>query len=136
LQFKQVKPDDLPLYSVRVMDTGYRALGEFAGDRMIWRWIGTHEEYIRQIRKSDTPQNSLNSRWRAFSANLPISTIQDTSGAFLEHSKGVFLLSGKERRIPLLLLSLALTIRVLIPVAPTWITSKRFPKILAAVSNS
>ncbi len=52
LQFKQVKPDGLPLYSVRIMDTGYRALGEFAGDGVIWRWIGTHEEYIQQIRVS------------------------------------------------------------------------------------
>lgn len=51
LQFKQVKPDELPLYSVRVLDTGYRALGEFAGDVIVWRWIGTHEEYIQRIQR-------------------------------------------------------------------------------------
>jgi hypothetical protein len=51
LQFKQVKPDDVPLYSVRIMDTGYRALGEFADDAVIWRWIGTHMDYIRLIRR-------------------------------------------------------------------------------------
>lgn len=51
LQFKQVKPDGVPLYSARVMDTGYRALGEFAGDGVVWRWIGTHEDYIRLIRQ-------------------------------------------------------------------------------------
>ena len=50
LQFKQVKPTVPPLYSVRIMNTGYRALGELEGDTVIWRWIGTHAEYIRLLK--------------------------------------------------------------------------------------
>ncbi len=50
LQFKQVKPDVPPVYSVRIMNTGYRALGELDGDTIIWRWIGTHDDYMRMLR--------------------------------------------------------------------------------------
>ena len=50
LQFKQVKPDVPPLYSVRIMNTGYRALGELDGDTVIWRWIGPHAEYERMLK--------------------------------------------------------------------------------------
>jgi len=35
LQFKQVKPDVPPVYSVRIMNTGYRALGELVGDTVV-----------------------------------------------------------------------------------------------------
>ena len=50
LQFKQVKPEVPPVYSVRIMNTGYRALGELDGDTVTWRWIGTHDEYLRLLR--------------------------------------------------------------------------------------
>jgi hypothetical protein len=50
LQFKQVKADVPPVYSVRIMNTGYRALGELDGDTMIWRWIGPHDEYVRMLK--------------------------------------------------------------------------------------
>jgi len=39
-----------PVYSIRIMNTGYRALGELEGDRIIWRWIGTHDDYMRMLR--------------------------------------------------------------------------------------
>lgn len=50
LQFKQVKQTVPPLYSVRIMNTGYRALGELEGDIVTWRWIGPHDEYLRLLR--------------------------------------------------------------------------------------
>jgi len=48
LQFKRVS-EARPLYSVRIMNTGYRALGILQGDTIIWRWIGSHDAYDRLI---------------------------------------------------------------------------------------
>jgi hypothetical protein len=50
LQFKRVRGDVPRLYSVRIMNTGYRALGELDGDTVIWRWIGPHDEYDRMLK--------------------------------------------------------------------------------------
>jgi hypothetical protein len=35
-------------FSIRVGDH-YRALGRFAGAKMIWVWIGTHSDYDRLV---------------------------------------------------------------------------------------
>lgn len=48
LQFKKVS-DSRPLYSCRIMNTGYRVLGTLQNDTMTWRWIGPHDEYDRLI---------------------------------------------------------------------------------------
>jgi hypothetical protein len=47
LQFKRVDPED-PIYSVRI-GLGYRALGWFEHDTIIWYWIGDHDEYDRLL---------------------------------------------------------------------------------------
>jgi mRNA-degrading endonuclease RelE of RelBE toxin-antitoxin system len=47
LEFKQIKGT---LHSIRI-DENYRALGNKLGDVVQWHWIGTHDEYIRRIRK-------------------------------------------------------------------------------------
>ena len=41
LHFKKVGTD---LWSVRV-GIRYRAVGTFHGDRLVWSWIGTHDDY-------------------------------------------------------------------------------------------
>lgn len=47
LRFKKVGN----LWSVRVTK-GYRALAREENNTFIWYWIGSHEEYIRRIRKN------------------------------------------------------------------------------------
>lgn len=49
LHFKKVHPTE-PLYSVRV-SLSHRALGVRDGNEIVWFWIGSHDEYERQIRK-------------------------------------------------------------------------------------
>jgi hypothetical protein len=36
------------IYSVRI-GIGYRALGVWKGDRILWFWIGSHAQYDRQV---------------------------------------------------------------------------------------
>jgi len=50
LHFKRVD-EEYPIYSVRVSDD-YRALGILEGDTVIWYWIGSHDEYMRLLRRS------------------------------------------------------------------------------------
>ena len=47
LNFKKVGK----YWSVRV-GLGYRALAREVDGGLLWRWIGTHDDYIRQIRVS------------------------------------------------------------------------------------
>lgn len=49
LHFKQVKPTQPPLYSVRI-SREYRALGILEGDTITWLWIGAHAEYDRFLK--------------------------------------------------------------------------------------
>ena len=46
VQFKKVGTK----WSARV-DRGYRALAIATDDGFLWFWIGTHDEYMREIRK-------------------------------------------------------------------------------------
>lgn len=43
LRFKKVHPE-LPIYSARI-NRDYQAVGQLAGDTMIWFWVGSHSEY-------------------------------------------------------------------------------------------
>jgi hypothetical protein len=43
LQFKRIHKTK-PIYSVRI-SRSYRAIGLRKKDRVVWFWIGTHEEY-------------------------------------------------------------------------------------------
>jgi len=45
LHFKRIDPH-APIYSVRV-SLGYRAVGRYEGDTIIWFWIGSHAVYDR-----------------------------------------------------------------------------------------
>lgn len=47
LNFKRVS-DKKPIYSVRI-GRDYRAVGLLRGDRIVWYWIGHHDEYDRII---------------------------------------------------------------------------------------
>jgi hypothetical protein len=47
LRFKKVHANK-SIYSVRI-GLGYRALGNKAGDEIVWFWIGSHAEYDRLI---------------------------------------------------------------------------------------
>ncbi|MEQ1614804.1 MAG: hypothetical protein ABL904_18815 [Hyphomicrobiaceae bacterium] len=47
LQFKRVSRAE-PIYSVRI-GLAHRALGLFEGDTVTWIWIGSHDEYERQL---------------------------------------------------------------------------------------
>jgi len=46
LRFKQIS--GTPLYSVRIT-RDYRALGLKRDDMLIWFWIGSHEDYEKEI---------------------------------------------------------------------------------------
>lgn len=43
LHFKRIDSQE-PIYSVRV-SLGYRAVGRYEGDTIIWYWIGSHADY-------------------------------------------------------------------------------------------
>ena len=43
LHFKQIR-QDAPVYSTRV-GIGYRAVGIWKGDTIVWTWIGSHADY-------------------------------------------------------------------------------------------
>ena len=47
LRFKKVGN----LWAIRICK-GYRALAREEDGNFIWRWIGTHDEYMRRIRES------------------------------------------------------------------------------------
>ena len=47
LHFKNLEGHDT-LYSVRI-GLHHRALGDVAGDEVVWVWIGSHAEYDRLI---------------------------------------------------------------------------------------
>jgi len=47
LHFKKVEGEE-NIYSVRI-GIGYRALGVWKGDRILWFWIGSHAQYDRQV---------------------------------------------------------------------------------------
>ncbi len=47
LRFKKVHPK-LPIYSARI-NRDYRAVGQLAGDTLVWFWIGSHAEYDRLL---------------------------------------------------------------------------------------
>ena len=44
------KPLQEPKWSVRVGD-GHRAVGKLSNDRMLWYWIGSHEDYNKLLRR-------------------------------------------------------------------------------------
>ena len=48
LHFKKVI-DEPPTYSARV-GIGYRAVGAFDGDTIVWFWIGSHSDYDKLLR--------------------------------------------------------------------------------------
>lgn len=48
LYFKRVSRRE-PIYSVRI-DLNYRALGLLDGDTIHWYFIGSHEEYKRELK--------------------------------------------------------------------------------------
>ncbi len=48
LQFKRVSRAE-PIYSVRI-GLAHRALGLLEADTVTWIWIGSHDEYERQLR--------------------------------------------------------------------------------------
>jgi hypothetical protein len=48
LYFKRVGKRK-PIYSVRI-GRGYRAVGIFEGDVIVWFWIGSHDEYTRLLK--------------------------------------------------------------------------------------
>jgi len=50
LQFKHVHATR-PIYSARVNNDGYRAVGIRAGEDILWYWIGPHDEYERVIQQ-------------------------------------------------------------------------------------
>ena len=45
LQFKELAPG---VWSVRITQK-YRALGQENGDRIVWYWIGTHDDYDARV---------------------------------------------------------------------------------------
>ncbi len=47
LRFKKLEGED-HTYSVRI-GLGYRALGAMKGNRIVWFWIGSHQDYDRMI---------------------------------------------------------------------------------------
>jgi hypothetical protein len=47
LRFKRVGINS-PVYSARI-DDRYRVLGKLEGDTITWDFIGTHDEYLREI---------------------------------------------------------------------------------------
>jgi len=47
LQFKKLEGED-SIYSARI-GLGYRALAVMKKDRIVWYWIGSHNEYDRLI---------------------------------------------------------------------------------------
>lgn len=47
LRFKQVHADP-PIYSARV-GIGYRAVGVFDGNTVVWYWIGSHADYDKLL---------------------------------------------------------------------------------------
>jgi hypothetical protein len=47
LLFKPVHPKR-PIYSVRI-SLGYRAVGIFEGNEIVWFWIGSHSDYDRLL---------------------------------------------------------------------------------------
>ena len=47
LHFKRIHTTK-PIYSVRVA-LGWRAVGVFRGDDMVWYWIGSHADYEKLI---------------------------------------------------------------------------------------
>jgi hypothetical protein len=47
LGFKKIDNENNS-YSVRI-GLGYRALGQFDGDCIVWYWIGPHAEYDRRV---------------------------------------------------------------------------------------
>ena len=47
LHFKRVH-DREPVYSVRI-SLGYRALGLYERDEVVWFWIGSHADYDRLL---------------------------------------------------------------------------------------
>jgi len=49
LRFKKVH-SSRPIFAVRI-SKDYRAVGNLAGDEMIWFWIGSHEEYDKLLKK-------------------------------------------------------------------------------------
>jgi mRNA-degrading endonuclease RelE of RelBE toxin-antitoxin system len=49
LRFKLVNAR-LHIYSVRI-DDNYRVLGELTGDTMSWFFIGSHQDYEREIKR-------------------------------------------------------------------------------------
>lgn len=49
LHFKKVHPTD-PIYSARV-GLNYRVVGRQRNDRMVWFWIGPHDEYERILNR-------------------------------------------------------------------------------------
>ena len=48
LRFKRVS-DTEPIYSVRI-GRGHRALGLLEGDTIYWYFIGSHDEYERELK--------------------------------------------------------------------------------------
>jgi hypothetical protein len=48
LHFKRICATP-PTYSARV-GSGYRVVGGFEGDTVVWYWIGTHAEYDQLIK--------------------------------------------------------------------------------------
>ena len=49
LRFKQVNAQD-KIYSVRITDN-YRVLGSRVDDTITWYFVGTHDDYLREIAK-------------------------------------------------------------------------------------
>jgi mRNA-degrading endonuclease RelE of RelBE toxin-antitoxin system len=47
LQFKKLEGHE-DVYSVRI-GLGYRALAVVKGDRVVWFWIGSHDDYDRLV---------------------------------------------------------------------------------------
>ena len=47
LRFKRVHSVE-PIYSARI-NIDYRTLGVYAGDEVIWFWIGSHADYDRLL---------------------------------------------------------------------------------------
>lgn len=45
LHFKKVGK----VWSIRIGNTGYRAVADLRGDKVYWFWIGPHDEYERII---------------------------------------------------------------------------------------
>lgn len=50
LHFKQVD-DEEPIYSARVSED-FRVLDILEGDLVIWYWIGSHDDYLRMLKRA------------------------------------------------------------------------------------